>query len=142
MINLYSAELIKLTQTQAGEWKILQKEISPEFQNQLISHTTLNPLCGDQVTWYAKIEDQQFSFLAHQSIGCILCQAASCLSHQLFNHQKLTLINQHLDENNFSTNDPFLSDSWKIFEPVLSAKSRLKCVALPLMGLEQLLLKQ
>ena len=141
-MNIYHQDLIKLIQRQDGAWQTLQTQApyrQAKQQQKLIQHQILNPLCGDEVIWHTYIENDIFSLLAHETIGCMLCQAASILTYQLLYQQNISTLEQQLQRNNFDKNCPNFHDDWEIFKPVLSAKNRLKCVSLPLLGLQELL---
>lgn len=141
-MTLYHSDLIKLTQTRSGMWQQLKTKAPYQQawqENQLIYHTKLNPLCGDQVTWYTQIKAQKFSLLAHDTMGCILCQATSILTHQQLLEQPVDCLDKIIQNNAFTQPQPAFTQVWKIFDPVLSHKSRLKCVSLSVLALQELL---
>lgn len=144
IMNLYHSDLIKLIQTEAGVWNKEKDQphvIAADCQGKIKQHSLLNPLCGDQVTWYACLESEKFTLLAHETVGCILCQAASILTYQQLLGKPITQVRQLIEKNQLNQSLPCYVGEWKLFNPVLANKSRLKCVSLPILALQQLLVQ-
>ncbi len=100
-----------------------------------------NPMCGDRIKVYIKLENNSLINFSHQAKACALCQAsASVLGENYYGltHAKLTdliekikiSLNETTDENKII----WPEDKWQaldVFNVVREHKSRQTCVTLP-----------
>jgi len=108
-----------------------------------------NPLCGDQLTVYLKLEDDAVTDVAFEGTGCAISKAAASMMTQavkgkskeqaenLFNefHSMVTgELNEETDENSLG--------NLKIFAGVREFPVRVKCATLPWHTLHAALNKQ
>lgn len=106
--------------------KLLDHYRNPRHRGRLdapdLSAEEYNPLCGDQVTVQARVDDDRIVEAAFEGRGCALCMgAASILTERILDHtlQELRDLGQ----------DEFLAELESQPRP-----SRLKCALLPWMA--------
>jgi nitrogen fixation NifU-like protein len=104
------------------------------------SHTAegYNPLCGDQLTVYLKIEDDQVKDVAFEGTGCAISKASASMMTQAVKGKSRqdaeelfkefhSLVTGELDEEN----DENQLGNLKIFTGVRDFPVRVKCATLP-----------
>lgn len=98
-----------------------------------------NPLCGDRVSLQVRIEEGRIAALAHETRGCLLCEAAASLIGQRASGmnpadaQSIVAI-----VNGMLTDSPPPTPPWPelgIFLPAREVPSRHKCILLPFRAL-------
>ncbi len=113
---------------------------SGELKNADRMLTVHNPLCGDRITVYLKLEQDRISDFSHVTKACVLCQASASIlgeyskgetesSLQVIYHD----LKQSLEQKDFE-GKTWPHDKWNalnIFQPVSDHKNRFTCVTLP-----------
>lgn len=103
-----------------------------------------NPLCGDRITLYLKLDGDKITDFCHETKACVLCQAsASILGGNIRGEDATSLqalhdtLTKNLQEDIWSDKAGFTGKwtSFNIFQPVSDHKNRFSCVTLPLQGL-------
>jgi len=109
-----------------------------------ISLTIHNPLCGDRITVYLKLDGDKISDFSHETKACVLCQASASILgqsargesaqslHKIHHELKEALAAKTLEDKSWP------QDKWaalNIFQPVSDHKNRFTCVTLPFEGL-------
>ncbi|MDG1727315.1 MAG: iron-sulfur cluster assembly scaffold protein [Emcibacteraceae bacterium] len=100
-----------------------------------------NPMCGDRIKVYIKMQNNELVDFTHEAKACALCQAsASVLGEHFYglNKKKLNelieLINSSLENENGPAENNWPSAIWQdldVFNVVREHKSRKTCVTLP-----------
>jgi nitrogen fixation NifU-like protein len=72
--ELYHQRLVARARAARGKGRLAAPDASA---------TVDNPLCGDRVTIEVKLRDGRIVELAHQTRGCLLCEAAAALIGEL-----------------------------------------------------------
>ena len=72
---------------------ILDHYKNPRYRGELKKYTikkvSINPSCGDQITFYILIKDNVIKEVSYTSTGCVISQAAaSTHQHHSFRYQK------------------------------------------------------
>ncbi len=102
--------------------------------------TVHNPLCGDRITVYLKLEDNKVSAFSHDTKACVLCQASASILAECSIGETEQNIQAVYDSLKQGLSDKDLDDKiwpeekWKIlniFHPVSDHKNRFTCVTLP-----------
>lgn len=106
-----------------------------------------NPMCGDRIKIYIKMQNNELIDFTHEAKACALCQASASLLGEHFeglSKVKLTeLIEQikaSLENNNGPEKNNWPSEKWQqldVFNVVRDHKSRKTCVTLPFDALLQ-----
>ncbi|PCJ34871.1 MAG: hypothetical protein COA93_03955 [Alphaproteobacteria bacterium] len=102
--------------------------------------TVHNPLCGDRITVYLKLEENKVSAFSHETKACVLCQASASILAECSigeTEQNIQAIYDSLKQglSDKDLNDKIWpEDKWQalnIFQPVSDHKNRFTCVTLP-----------
>lgn len=111
------------------------------------SVTVHNPMCGDRIKVYVKLENDALTGFTHEAKACALCQAsASVLGTHFQGLTKLSLtdllskIKSSIDDAEGPEANDWPEDKWQdldIFNVVREHKSRRTCVTLPFDALLQ-----
>ncbi len=125
--------------------KAILKQAAAATANGKMDHadyklTVHNPLCGDRITVYLKLNQDKISDFSHETKACVLCQAsASILGECSVGETKESLqviydeLQQSLAHKNLD-NKKWPKEKWQslnIFQPVSDHKNRFTCVTLP-----------
>ncbi|NIR31365.1 MAG: iron-sulfur cluster assembly scaffold protein [Gammaproteobacteria bacterium] len=108
------------------------------------SATVDNPLCGDRVTIYLRVEAERVAVLAHDVRGCLLCEAAASLIGMHAPGQRAEALRGIAAQVDglLERGDQPTDERWRdlaMFTPVQAFKSRHRCVRLPFEALLQAL---
>ncbi len=108
-----------------------------------------NPMCGDRIKVYIKMEGDKLIEFSHEAKACALCQASASVLGEHFQglskkgltdlHQKLTDAISMLEG---PEHNEWPEEKWKnldVFNVVREHKSRRTCVTLPFDALKQAL---
>jgi nitrogen fixation NifU-like protein len=108
-----------------------------------------NPMCGDRIKVYVKLEDGILIDFSHEAKACALCQASASVLGEHFqglNRQKLEILRQKINSAITQLDGPDHNDwsenKWQdldIFNVVREHRSRKTCVTLPFDALQQAL---
>lgn len=105
------------------------------------SATIDNPLCGDRVTIEVKLADGRIAALAHQTRGCLLCEAAAALIGAAAVGESLPAIGEAVAAAKSVVEGAAApAGRWAALEefgPVRAVKSRRDCVLLPFRALAE-----
>lgn len=111
--------------------------------------TVHNPMCGDRIKVYIKLDGNELTKFSHEAKACALCQAsASVLGNHYhgLNQEKLTKlikdIGTSLDNVEAPEKNNWPDKKWQdldIFNVIRDHKSRRTCVTLPFDALLQAL---
>lgn len=106
-----------------------------------------NPMCGDRIKIYIKLDGDKLTDFSHEAKACALCQAsASVLGEHFYGLDKNSLgeladkINQSLNDQDGPEKNSWPTDQWQdldVFNVVRDHKSRRTCVTLPFDALLQ-----
>jgi nitrogen fixation NifU-like protein len=100
-----------------------------------------NPLCGDRVTMEVKLADGRLAAVAHQTRGCLLCEAAAALIGAEAAGERLSDVDAAIAAaKSVVEGAPAPAGRWSALEefgPVRAAKSRRDCVLLPFRALAE-----
>jgi len=106
-----------------------------------------NPMCGDRIKVFIKMDGDKLSNFSHEAKACALCQAsASVLGEHYQGLDKISLtelvdkIKQSLNDIDGPEINTWPDDQWKdldVFNVVRDHKSRQTCVTLPFDALLQ-----
>ena len=94
-----------------------------------------NQLCGDKLTVYMQMDDQQLTRVSFEGTGCAISMASASMMTEALNGQTLSAANKLIDEVHALLNDgaelrsPELSDI-EALAGVRSYPSRIKCATL------------
>ena len=107
------------------------------------SATVDNPLCGDRITIEIKLAGGRVAELAHQTRGCLLCEAAAALiGEQAPGESIAALRDAATAAKALLDGAPAPAGRWAALEefaPVRKVKSRRDCVLLPFEALAKAL---
>ena len=129
--QLYHEQLVALAKRATGSGRLHDADVSVRVDN---------PLCGDEVTVDATFAQGQLQSIGHRVRGCLLCEAAaSWMSEHGVGQteQDVTRVFSDL-ESLLKTGELRVPSVWPntdVFAPVHAAKSRHRCILLPLEGL-------
>lgn len=108
-----------------------------------------NPMCGDRIKVYVKMQNNELIDFSHEAKACALCQASASVLGEHFhglNKEKLkellSSIEASLDDANGLDENNWPGSKWKdldVFNVVRDHKSRKTCVTLPFNALLQAL---
>ncbi len=102
-----------------------------------------NPLCGDEITIYLKLNKKKITKFYYQSKSCIYCQASvSLLSRYATNKSLLNIKSLIIEIDKYFRIDKFiLPKKWYIFKKLFKKKnfSRKECLLLPFKTLSKIL---
>lgn len=113
------------------------------------SHSVMvhNPMCGDRIKVYIKMQNNELIDFTHEAKACALCQASASLLGEHFkglNNTKLRelidLIKISLEDDNGPEKNNWPTEKWQeldVFNVVREHKSRKTCVTLPFDALLQ-----
>ncbi len=133
--NLYQKAILKQAAAAVGHG------ILDNFDRKHITH---NPLCGDKITVYLKLDGDKISHFSHETKACVLCQATASILGQCAmgeTEQSLRSIHEELKKNLAEKNlvdKKWPKDKWNllnIFQPVSEHKNRHTCLTLPFEGI-------
>ena len=111
------------------------------------SLTVHNPMCGDRIKVYIKLDGKRLQTFSHEAKACALCQASASLLGE--HYQNLTeeslsnliaLLRKSLSEKQEGAQNEWPNQKWQaldIFNVVREHKSRQTCVTLPFDALLQ-----
>ena len=102
-----------------------------------------NPLCGDEITIYLKLNNEKIIKFYYQSKSCIYCQASvSLLSRYATNKSLLNIkfLIKEIDKY-FRVDKFILPKKWHIFKKLFKKEnfSRKECLLLPFKTLSKIL---
>ena len=102
-----------------------------------------NPLCGDEITIYLKLNKKKITKFYYQSKSCIYCQASvSLLSRYATNKSLLNIKSLIIEIDKYFRIDKFiLPKKWYIFKKLFKKEnfSRKECLLLPFKTLSKIL---
>ncbi|MCC3860234.1 iron-sulfur cluster assembly scaffold protein [Pseudemcibacter aquimaris] len=108
-----------------------------------------NPMCGDRIKVYIKLENGELVDFSHEAKACALCQASASVLGEHFQGLTIDKINTLIESIKNSLGDPngpeqnsWPDDKWAaldVFNVVRDHKSRKTCVTLPFDALKQAL---
>lgn len=111
-----------------------------------------NPMCGDRIKVYIKLENGELIDFSHEAKACAICQASASVLGEHFkglNKVKIiTLLDQikaSLEDVDGPENNDWPEEKWQaldVFNVVRDHKSRKTCVTLPFDALKQALEEQ
>ena len=135
LFRSYHARLVALARSADGAGRL-----SPPAQ----SGEADNPLCGDRVRMTVRIEDGRIAALAHETRGCLLCEASSAaIARHAAGTSATDLNDVGAALRSWLTRGTALPDgAWPEladFAPVRNVKSRHDCVLLPFEALRDAL---
>ena len=102
--------------------------------------TVHNPLCGDRITVYLKLDQNIISEFSHETKACVLCQASASILGECSigeTEKNLQVIYDELQQSlthKDLENKKWPEEKWQslnIFQPVSDHKNRFTCVTLP-----------
>lgn len=106
-----------------------------------------NPMCGDRIKVYIKMDGDKLTGFSHEAKACALCQASSSVLGEHFQYltkvslsNLLTDIKSSLDKIDGPEHNDWPEDKWHdldVFNVVRDHKSRQTCVTLPFDALLQ-----
>lgn len=136
--------------------KLYQKTILKHAANAIAhgkiadpDHSTMvhNPMCGDRIEVYIKMDGDMLIDFSHEAKACALCQASASILGEHFqglNKESLSIllkeINTSLESSEEVKNNHWPDSKWKaleVFNVVREHKSRRTCVTLPFDALLQ-----
>ena len=126
LADLYHAEILRLAKAKTGHGRIENAR----------DYVESNPLCGDECHVWAKIEGGVLLAFAHETRGCVLCQASAARLSELAQGnppvaellqwgEALTAMLEH------GAAGP---EELALFSPVALRRARHACVLLPFRG--------
>lgn len=133
--DLYHAQLVALARAAEGAGRLDPPALSGEADN---------PLCGDRVRITLQLEGDRIGALAHETRGCLLCEAASAaIARHAPGRKPDDLIAMGAGLRQWLKGDrPLPEPGWPelaAFAPVKSVRSRHDCVLLPFEALREAL---
>ena len=97
-----------------------------------------NPLCGDQVTVFCKLEDNKLTDVSFQGKGCAICTASASMMTQIIKNKSTTEAEAMFEQfHNLLTKDDEDEDAAEqlgklaVFAGVRKYPMRVKCATLP-----------
>ena len=130
MNNVYNEALVAMARTGHGAQRLNEPHATVRIDN---------PLCGDEITLDLNYANGAVQVIGHRVRGCVLCEAAAAwLSLHAPGrnaHEVLALL--PAVQTMLIIGEP-ASDEWpatEMFLPVHAAKSRYRCVLLPIEAL-------
>ena len=102
-----------------------------------------NNYCGDEIILTIKLEKGLVKKIAHQTKGCILCQAAASILSSKAKNKTLISISDILKQlvKMLEGKRYTIHPSWKdlsIFKPFIHYKNRHKCILLPFEAIKKI----
>ena len=138
--KLYQKTILKHAANATGHCSI------DDADHSLMVH---NPMCGDRIKVYIKLENGELVDFSHEAKACALCQASASLLGEHFhglNREKLrellSFIEASLDDVDGPDENNWPASKWKdldVFNVVRDHKSRKTCVTLPFSAVLQAL---
>ena len=113
-----------------------QKKISDFTHNSKAK----NPLCGDEIQLFFKINKGKITKVSYQGKNCVYCQASANLLSSNSNGKKIEEMIKVCDcANEFFKNKGDLPDNLKRYKELISSKniSRKECILLPFNALKK-----
>lgn len=106
-----------------------------------------NPLCGDKITLYLRVEDAQVKDISFQGVGCAISQASASLMTEVLMGKTVSdakALFQNFHELMTASNEEALPDCGKLqaLVGVRAYPARVKCATLAWHTLEAALQKQ
>ena len=124
--ELYHQRLVARARAGHGKGKLANPDASATIDN---------PLCGDRVTVEVKLASGRVGELAHQTRGCLLCEAAAALIGELGPGETPdALRSAAAAARSLLEGAAAPAGRWSVLEefaPVRAVKSRRDCVLLP-----------
>jgi len=124
--------------------KILRLASDTKNQKKLSNFThnpkAKNPLCGDEIQLFLKINKGKINGISYQGKNCVYCQASANLLSKNSNGKKVEeMIEVCNCANEFFKNKSNLSENLKIYKELLSSKNmnRKECILLPFNALKK-----
>ncbi|MDG1707808.1 MAG: iron-sulfur cluster assembly scaffold protein [Emcibacteraceae bacterium] len=118
-----------------------------ELENPDHSVMVHNPMCGDRIKVYVKLENGELIDFSHEAKACALCQASASVLGEHFKGLTIKTINiliKQIQDSISNTNgpeeNPWFDKLWQeldVFNVVRDHKSRQTCVLLPFEALKQ-----
>lgn len=130
---LYQEALKTLAKAAHGAGRLDGAEVSLRLDN---------PLCGDRIDLYLRLAQGRIVALAHETRGCLLCQAAASLVGLRAPDCDVVTIEsavQALEGRLAGKPDAREWPEMEIFAPVANHRNRHGCVTLPFRALSQAL---
>ena len=129
--------------------KILRLASDTKHQKKLSDFThnskAKNPLCGDEIQLFFKINKGKITEVSYQGKNCVYCQASANLLSNNSNGKKVEEMIEVCDcANEFFKNKSALSDNLKKYKELLSSKNinRKECILLPFNALKKGLINE
>ncbi len=133
---LYHKQLMALAKRATGAGRLEEYDATARVDN---------PLCGDEITLDVTLADGHVETFGHRVRGCMLCEAsASWMSEHGIGQDAdevariFTALRALLREGELDNTDGLWPEI-EVFAPVHAAKSRHRCVMLPLEALLEVL---
>ena len=124
--------------------KIIKHLRKKKYQKKLLDFThnskAKNPLCGDEIQLFLKINKGKITKFSYQGKNCVYCQASANLLSNNSNGKKVEeMIEVCNCANEFFKNKNNLSENLKIYKELLSSKNmnRKECILLPFNALKK-----
>ena len=129
--------------------KILRLASDTKHQKKLSNFThnskAKNPLCGDEIQLFLKINKGKITEFSYQGKNCVYCQASANLLSNNSNGKGVGEMIKVCDcANEFFKNKGNLSDNLKKYKELLSSKNinRKECILLPFNALKKSLIDE
>jgi len=95
-----------------------------------------NPLCGDKITVYVRINDESIEEVAFEGVGCAISQASASIMTEQVEHRTTAEARDCIEEvmNQFDRsieNPPAAQSDMAALAGVRAYPSRVKCATLP-----------
>ena len=127
--------------------KILKIASDTKYQKKLSNFThnskAKNPLCGDEIQLFFKVNKGKISGISYQGKNCVYCQASANLISINSNGRGVEEIIETCDyANEFFRNKGDLSKNLKKYKELLNSKNinRKECILLPFNALKKALI--
>lgn len=101
-----------------------------------------NPMCGDEVEMWAKLESGRIAALTHRTRGCLLCRAAAAALSERAEGMSAASARELIGDFSRMMNGEGVEVlGLEMFSPAASRPSRRKCALLPFLALGEILEK-
>ena len=127
--------------------KILKIASNTKYQKKLSNFThnskAKNPLCGDEIQLFFKVNKGKISEISYQGKNCVYCQASANLISINSNGRGVEEMIETCDcANEFFRNKGDLSENLKKYKELLNSKNinRKECILLPFNALKKALI--
>ena len=142
--NLSTSKFKPISYTIKMDIKILRLASDTKSQKKISDFThnskAKNPLCGDEIQLFFKINKGKITKVSYQGKNCVYCQASANLLSSNSNGKKVEEMIEVCDcANEFFKNKGDLPNNLKKYKELISSKniSRKECILLPFNALKK-----